>query len=334
MSFVQWVAPRRSACLAVSFAIRMIAILLLPSVALPVLAQEPEGSVTRPAAPTVPATSAMPGAVGAPDAPAAPEAAPAAAAVLPPAASPDYVIGPHDVLAISVLQQKDISGAYPVEADGTFSFPWLGRVQAAGLTIRAFEESLREKLKDGYFRDPQVSVTVQQYRSRRVDVVGEVRNPGPYVMMGPMTLLEVLAQAGSVTPNASGEVLIVKGRNGRSAGLPGEDPDAEVITVDVNALQSGALRDQVTLEDGDTVYVPRAATVYVFGEVRAPGAYPVRKGTTVLQALSLAGGATESGALNRTRVIRIVDNEQREIRVDMNEPVQPGDTIIVPVRFF
>ncbi len=262
------------------------------------------------------------------------QAMPAAAGSLPPAASPDYVIGAHDVLGIAVLEQRDIGGNYAVEADGTFTFPWLGRVQAAGLTIRALEDELRAKLQDGYFRNPQVSVTIQQYRSRRVDVVGEVNAPGPYVMMGSMSLLEVLAQAGSVTPAASGEVLVVRARDGEQAGLPGEDPDAEVISVDVFALQRGAAGANVTLNDGDTVFVPRAATVYVFGEVKTPGAYPVRKGTTVLQALSLAGGSTEAGALNRTRVVRMVDGEQQEIDVEMDTPVQAGDTIIVPVRFF
>src|SRR5690606_5454566 len=104
-----------------------------------------------------------------------------------------------------------------------------------------------------------------------------------------------------------------------------EDADVEVISVDVFALQSGALERNVLLQDGDTVFVPRAATIYVFGEVKTPGAYPVQKDTTVLQALSLAGGSTDAGALNRTRVIRVVDGEKQEIRVDMNEIVRAGD---------
>src|SRR3954465_4274068 len=91
----------------------------------------------------------------------------------------DYVIGPQDVLTVQVFDQADLGGKYTVETDGTFSFPLIGRVTAGGLTLRSFETELRKKLADGYFRNPQVTVSVEQYRSQRVFVMGEVRAPGP-----------------------------------------------------------------------------------------------------------------------------------------------------------
>src|SRR3954451_21584517 len=110
------------------------------------------------------------------------------ALTVPPAASAqtagDYVIGPQDVLAIQVFDQADLGGKYTVETDGTFSFPLVGRITAGGLTLRTLEGELRKKLADGYFRTPQVSVAVEQYRSQRVFVVGEVRNPGPVPLTG------------------------------------------------------------------------------------------------------------------------------------------------------
>ena len=107
-----------------------------------------------------------------------------------------------------------------------------------------------------------------------------------------------------------------------------------VLFVDVEGLQSGEGARNLELHDGDTIFVPGADTVYIFGEVRAPGEYPIRKTTTVLQALALAGGVTDFGATNRVRVIRVVDDEQQEIRVKLNDIVQAGDTLVVPKRFF
>src|SRR5687768_3895198 len=92
----------------------------------------------------------------------------------------NYIVGPQDVLTIALFDQQDLSGKYTVEADGSFTFPLIGRLQAGGLTLRQVEQALRTRLADGFFKNPQVSVSVDQYRSRRVFVVGEVRTPGPY----------------------------------------------------------------------------------------------------------------------------------------------------------
>jgi polysaccharide biosynthesis/export protein len=78
----------------------------------------------------------------------------------------NYMIGPRDVLTIQVFNQADLAGKYTVEADGTFSFPLIGRIQAAGRTLRQFEEDLKTKLADGFFRNPQVSVVIDQYKSQ------------------------------------------------------------------------------------------------------------------------------------------------------------------------
>ena len=246
----------------------------------------------------------------------------------------DYVIGAQDVLQIAVFNQADLGGRYVVEADGTFSFPLIGRITAAGLTLREFEQALNKGLADGYFRVPQVTVAVDQYRSQRIFVLGEVRQPGTYPLTGDMSLIEALASAGSTTPASSGEAVIVRSAEADGPVLPGEDAGSEVIRVDLRAFQSGAVSQNVTLRDGDTVFIPRAETIYVFGEVKNPGSYPIQRDTTVLQALSLAGGVTRFGALNRVRVVRLVEGEQIEIRVKVTDVVQPGDTLIVPERFF
>ena len=116
--------------------------------------------------------------------------------------------------------------------------------------------------------------------------------------------------------------------------LPNEGAGAQVFSASIRQLESGSLKQNIELHDGDTIFVPRAQTVYVFGQVKNPGAYAVQKETTVLQALSLAGGVTENGAMNRVRVARIIDGEKQEIKVKLTDIVQPGDTLIVPERYF
>jgi polysaccharide export outer membrane protein len=252
----------------------------------------------------------------------------------------DYVIGPQDVLQISVFDQADLGGKYTVEADGTFTFPLVGRVKAAGLTLRAFELHLRKLLADGFFKNPQLSVAVEEYRSQRVFIVGEVRQPGTYTLTGGMTLIEALARAGSTMPSASGEALIVRARQAGVAARPvvpaadGKAEGADVVVVDIRELQSGALAKNVELRDGDTIYVPQAETMFVFGEVRTPGSYPLRRNTTVLQALSLAGGATEYAALGRIKTIRVVNGKRAELKSKLDDLVRAGDTITVPRRYF
>lgn len=270
-------------------------------------------------------------------------AVPALAQTEPAAAAPSsYIIGSQDVLSINVFDQADLGGKFTVEADGTFSFPLVGRVKAGGLTLREFENELKKQLADGYFKDPQLSVAVDQYRSQQLFVVGEVRSPGPVPLTGGMTLIEALARAGSTLPSSSGEVVVVRknDKTGDTAAalegptLPGSKDATEVFRISIRSLESGVLTQNIDLRNGDTLFVPRAESVYIFGQVKSPGSYPLQKDMTVLQALSLAGGVTENGAMNRIRIVRFVNEKRTEIRVNESDTVQAGDTIVVPERFF
>jgi len=248
----------------------------------------------------------------------------------------DYVIGAQDVLSIAVYDQLDLGGKYAVELDGSFTFPLVGRVQAGGLTIRSFEVELKKRLADGFFKNPQVTVAIEQYRSQRVFVTGEVRSPGAYPLTGDMTLIEALAKAGSTTSTASEEVVVVRGTKGVDGPIAIDAAgDKEILRFNLKDLQSGAASVRnIDLRDSDTIYVARAELVYIFGEVKNPAAYPIKTDTTVLQALSLAGGVTPNGAINRTKIIRIVEGDKKEISVKLTAIVQPGDTIMVPERYF
>jgi polysaccharide export outer membrane protein len=257
----------------------------------------------------------------------------------------NYIVGPQDVLTITSYDQTELTGKFTVESDGSFTYPYIGRVSVGGMTLRGVEASLKKELAtQGFFKDAQITVAIEQYRSQKIYIVGEVRTPGAYAMSGNMQLVEALALAGSTLPTASGEAVVVHASNdsllvetARPADLNdprNNDPD-RVARVDLRELENGDLKQNVALRSGDTVFVLRAENVYVFGQVKNPGAYPLRqKNTTVLQALSLAGGVTDRGSTGRIQIVRIVNGKKVELRAALTDFVEPRDTIVIPERFF
>jgi polysaccharide export outer membrane protein len=241
--------------------------------------------------------------------------------------TPDYIVGAEDVLIITSYDQDSLSGEYRVQTDGTFGFPLLGRIAVGGKTLAEVEEALRRQLiAGGFFKHPEIAVAVKEYRSRKIFVLGEVRNPGVHTLSGPMRLVEALALADSTLPTAGPEVVIIPS---------GNDASRSTVRVNIRELEAGDASQNVALQDGDTILVARAEEIYVFGHVKNPGAYVVRDhDITVLQALSMAGGVTDRGAMSRIDIVRIVEGTRKELRVDLGDPILPGDTIVVPERFF
>jgi len=250
----------------------------------------------------------------------------------------DYIVGPQDVLTVTVYDQADLTGKYPVDGDGTLTFPLIGRVKVGGLSLRSVETELKKQLANGYLKNPQVSVAVEQFKSQRIFVMGEVRAPGTYPLSGDMTVIEALARAGSTTNDSAEDVMIVRpaaGSAGSGPVSPEQQKDATVIHVNVRDLQAGKLSQNVLLRDGDTLVVPRAQSVFVFGQVKTPGAYSIAHGATILQALSLAGGVTDRGSTGRVYVVRTDGAGKKvETKVKLTDIVQPGDTLVVKERFF
>ena len=248
-----------------------------------------------------------------------------------------YVVGANDVLTITVYNQPKLSGKFAIEADGTLAFPLLGRVAVGGLTVRDVEDEISEGLAAGYLKDPQVNVSVEAYRSQQIFVMGEVRQPGSLQFTGSMTLLEALARAGATTERAGPEAVIVRPPTGPKAGAPAPSPtaaNAESIRINLESLEAGALSKNVALRAGDTIFVPRAETVFVSGHVRTAGEYRIRTGMTVRQVLALAGGVTDRGSTRRIQIIRRVDDKEVTMSADLRTEVQAGDTVVVRDRFF
>ena len=257
------------------------------------------------------------------------------------AAPGQYIVGPNDALVVTVFDQPQLTGRYVVQADGTFTFPLLGRVNVGGLSLQAVENEVRDRLAKGYLKDPQVGVSVDQYRSQQIFVMGEVRSPGTFQFTGSMTLIEALARAGSTTDRAGLDAVIV--RPPQEGAAPPDtaalrraqsSDDSNVIHINLETLQSGVLSQNLMLRSGDTIFVPRAETVFVSGQVNRPGELVIRPGMTVRQVLSLAGGVTDRGSDRRIQIIRQVDGKEQSIGANLQDKVRNGDTILVRERFF
>jgi len=270
--------------------------------------------------------------------PAPPAAPPAPGPAGVGAAGGDYRVGPGDILRVTVYGHEDLSQTVVVEPGGRFVFPLIGPVEAAQATPQDLEARIASRLAKGLIRDPRVTVVVQEYRSKVLHVVGEVSRPGTYPLTGRTTVVEMLARAGPLSPQAATEVIIVRPLAAAPDRplLPNEatSASAEVLRVDLAALQAGRLERNLDLAAGDTLFVPQAERLFVTGEVRNPGSYPFHSGLTVRQAVSLAGGFSEDASTGGVRVVRGGGPKPLTIKVKLDELLQPGDTVVVKAKLF
>ena len=202
-----------------------------------------------------------------------------------------YTVGPTDILKVTVFNEPDLTVSVRIDDDGSISYPLLGRLSVAGRTVRDIEDTLRRLLLDGYVRNPQITVEVEQFRSHTIFIVGEVRNGGKYPLQGEMTLLEVLALAGSVTAEASSEISVLRPKNKSMVGPASPDDAVEILRANLEDMKTGRMSANIPLQDGDTIYVPPAERFYVSGLIKNPGSFKYVRGITVQQAIAVAGGS-------------------------------------------
>jgi polysaccharide export outer membrane protein len=248
----------------------------------------------------------------------------------------DYRIGPRDVLEVVVVGESDLTGKYTVRTDGSFEFPLLGTVKVSGLTTADVEARLKQQLATGYLRNPQVSVKVLDFASQHIFVAGEVAKAGDVALAGSLTLLEALMKAGGPSANAGPEVVVLR-HTGQSAATPGPAMAAqpgvqEIARVALDDLLSGRAKDNLLLQDGDTVFVARAGLIRVIGRVKKPGEMPYQRGMTVTDAINAAGGETDDG--KGAEILRKVNGQDQTLKAKPHDLLQPGDTVTVRRRWW
>ena len=242
--------------------------------------------------------------------------------------TPEYIVGPQDLLAVSVQGVAELTRDVIVDQDGTFDFPYIGRIAAGGKGVRAIEAEIKGRLSPRYLVNPIVSVEVKAFRSQVVYVFGAVVRPGSVKIAGNATLMSVLAEAGFSTKSGSVITITRRPKGVKGTGPAANVPDAETIKVNRRELEFGSAQN-IPLQDGDTISVPEAEKYTVTGYVRSPGVFEIDGEISVLQALAIAGGATEQGATNRVEIQRL--GVAKPIKnVKMTDLVKPGDIITVP----
>ncbi len=237
-----------------------------------------------------------------------------------------YLVGEGDVLKITVYDNPDLSVTARVNSDGSILFPLVGQVKIGGMNISQVAKKIAHVLAAGYIVNPQVSVFVEEFRSKKVVIMGQVTKPGLYELSGTTTLLELISKAGGVTADAGEQVTIKrKTPNHRES----------FITIDLKKLLEKGADLDMPIVDGDNVFVSKAGTYYVTGQVNKPDGYKLEEGTSVIKAITMAGGFTNLAAQGKIKIIRKIKGKEHILKdVSMHDPVLPEDVIVVPESFF
>ncbi len=281
-----------------------------------------QGAITQPVAsrPVLAAPVSLPGP------PVAEAETPQAGAA--PTTRRDYVVGAGDVLRISVYQNTDLSIDARVSESGVISYPLLGQVVVGGLSVGQVEAAISEGLKNGNFiKQPQVAVLLVQVRGNQASVLGLAGRPGRYpIEVNGMRLSQLLALAGGVAPGGSEVVTL----SGVRAGKPYRHK------VDITQLFTGdAEKQDPIVLNGDTLYVDRLPTVYIYGEVQRPGPIPLMPDMTLMQAVASGGGLTQRGTERGMKIHRRgPDGKLEVVSPHMDDVLRAGDVIYVRESLF
>jgi len=251
-----------------------------------------------------------------------------------------YVLGPDDQFIIHGIQIDEIAEkTIQVGQDGNVNLPLVGSIKTGGLTVREFEAALTAKLS-AIIRKPQVSITITDFRSQPVSVLGAVNTAGVHQLRGPKTLTEVLSMAGGVRPDAGYRVNIVRNLRWGPIPLPNAHADetgkfsiAEVNVKDI--LDAKSPQENIRILPDDIITVPRADLVYVVGQVAKAGGFVLndRESMTVLQALALAGGLSPGASPKNARLLRPTEGAKSRTEIAINlSKVLSGRTPDTPMK--
>lgn len=268
-------------------------------------------------APTAPAaaqTAAAPAAQ-----PAASQPVPAPAAANPATLRDGYVVGINDSLDIAMVGSEEFRGRVQVQQDGTIQLPYVGSIRAQDKTLLQLGKEIAAALtKGGYYVDPAIQVTVAQISSRYVTVLGEVASPGLIPVDRAYRASEMIARVGGIKPGGA-ETFYLR-----------RDGGAEIALTLEGIARGGDASDPI-VNPGDKIFVPEAPTFYIYGQVNAPGTYPIQNKMTLRMALARGGGLTSLGSDKRITVVR---GGTELKKFSLSDPIQKDDVIVVGERFF
>ncbi len=260
-----------------------------------------------------------------------------------------YVLGPGDQISIQVTDMDDFPNRpLQIDPDGFVDLPLIGRLHASGLTLAQMKTEMAVRLTK-YIDAPQIVLNLTQNQSTPVSVLGAVNTPGVHQLDGPKRLLEVISLSGGIRPDAGNEVIVT--RQAGRAPLTLADGHVELsqgystgrFSLD-NLIHAQNPADNILVEAGDVISIPKAELIYVVGDVRKAGGFTLSTHTSLplIQALSLAEGMGPHAAGKRARILRPApggDGTPKEILVDVdkimagkapNPPLFANDVLFIP----
>ncbi|MFC1830818.1 polysaccharide biosynthesis/export family protein [Thermodesulfobacteriota bacterium] len=275
------------------------------------------------------------------------------------AARDSYKLGAQDIIEVSIFAggEQQVAAELTVSDEGMINFPFLGSVQASGMSSSELELAITVPLKQDYFVDPQVHISIKEYHSLHFSISGAVRTPGKYEMKSTTTIMDLIAKAEGVTLERGNIAYILRDgspkQNDENTSLSesGAEKNTEPLKINlIKLLDEGDMSHNITLLPGDSVYIPLSkglnqadSKVYVAGEVERPDLYPYQPGLTALSVCIMAGGFAKYAAPNRTTIVRIENGEQKIIKIDLEDviegkipdiPLKPGDRVNIPESWF
>jgi len=265
----------------------------------------------------------------------------------------DYVLGATDVIEVHIEDAPELSKKFTIGSDGTIVMEYLKAIPAGGKTCQEVEKAIADGLRGRYLRDPHVTVTVLQSNSRSYYIQGAVHTPGMYVVAGHPTLMKLITIAGGLADNHGSTAFIIREArkekgDGRSTADPvqassvqaDDKPRYDLMKTNINGLFRGDFSQDMVIQPGDIINIPQTDLFFVAGEVRKPGPFPLKDGTTLQQAISMAEGTTFKAATGDALIFRDDPGGKRaEIKVDVGAvmrgkrediPILANDIIVVP----
>jgi polysaccharide export outer membrane protein len=239
-----------------------------------------------------------------------------------------YQLGAGDIIRVTVFQNPDLTVETRVTENGTISYPLVGTVKVAGMTIPSAEQAIATALKTGgYLREPQVNIALLQNRGNQVSVLGQVNRPGRFPLETTNTRVsEMLAIAGGVTVTGGDIATLTGTRDGKLF-----RKDIDIAAVFLN----NKLQDDTVVAAGDVIYVHRQPVFYIYGEVQRPGSYRVERNMTIRQALAQGGGPTVRGTERWLRLHRRgADGQVQVLKPAPQDTIQPDDILYVRESLF
>jgi polysaccharide biosynthesis/export protein len=249
-------------------------------------------------------------------------------------------LGADDQVVLHVANAPDISDKpVRIDADGYIKLPMIGHVQAAGLTTGELEIELAKRLRV-YLEEPEVAVSMAEFHSQPVSIIGAVGSPGLHQLEGHKTLVEMLSLAGGLRPDAGPTANITRRLQWGRVPLPGakDDPTGQFSIAEVNLrsiINAQDPKGNIAICPQDVISVPAAELVFVLGEVNKTGGLPLNEGDrmSVLVALSNAGGTQKTAAPSKAKILRLVAGSQKraDLPVDLKK-IQAGKADDVSLR--